>query len=871
MPDPITRLNAALEGRYRIESELGEGGMATVYLADDLKHERKVALKVLKPELAAVVGAERFLAEIKTTANLQHPHILPLHDSGEADGFLYYVMPYIEGESLRERLEREKQLPVDEAVRIATDVAEALHSAHEQGVIHRDIKPANILLSKGRPLVADFGIALAVSQAGGGRLTETGLSMGTPYYMSPEQASADREPTPASDVYSLGCVLYEMLVGEPPYVGSSAQAVLAKILMGDAPAATATRPSIPSNVDSAIRRALEKLPADRFRSVQDFGKALADPGFRHGEAAAAGIVPGAGPWNHISITFAALFFAATGLAAWGWLQPSPEPGVTTRAEVTGLDVDIAGGGWRLAISRDGRSIVAGHAEDGAEPALYIRSADDTGWRRLRGTEGATNPTFSPDGREVAFDVFASGRISKVPVTGGPALPVAIGYGPHWGQDNVIVYSSDGVIYRVGASGGEPEALFVSDTIRATRPHLLPNGSGVVFGAGGGRTGSQTSAIFYLDLETREVRQLLPSGNHPRYAPTGHLIYGHVDQALMGVSFDAEAGEVTGDPIILIPSLAVRGGGASQFAVSEIGTLIYAAGGLDNPDASRLLVEVDLEGLETPLPIPAAGVFNPRYSPDGNRIAFVRLSDPSDVRVYDFASGASPVFASGGADPVWSASGDYLYFTLGSGSDRDPYRRSADFGEEAEQLSDRPLSQIVRDVSPDDSIAVVEERSEGGGRDILLIRQGTDGVEFEDFLGTEWNEYNPSISPDGRWLAYTSDQGGEPRIYVHSFPVPAGQYPVSPGRGVLPLWHPDGRTLYYQNLTQFMAVDVTTEPTISVSAPRLLFDRPGYGGTGWDIHPDGSRFIIVKGTPTAPPEIYLVTNWFTELCERMGDC
>ena len=223
MADPITRLNAALEGRYRIERQLGEGGMATVYLADDLKHERKVALKVLKPELAAVVGAERFLAEIKTTANLQHPHILPLFDSGEADSFLFYVMPYIEGETLRDRLEREQQLPVDEAVRIATDVAEALHSAHKQGVIHRDIKPANILMSEGRPLVADFGIALAITGAAGTRLTETGLSVGTPHYMSPEQATGEQHVGPAAEPSALGRGLYEMVVGEPPYTGASAQ------------------------------------------------------------------------------------------------------------------------------------------------------------------------------------------------------------------------------------------------------------------------------------------------------------------------------------------------------------------------------------------------------------------------------------------------------------------------------------------------------------------------------------------------------------------------------------------------------------------------------------------------------------------------
>ena len=226
----LDRLRATLSDRYRIERELGAGGMAVVYLAEDLKHQRRVALKVLRPELAAVVGPERFLGEIRTTANLQHPHILPLFDSGEAGGFLFYVMPRVEGESLRARLERERQLPVDEAVRIATSVAQALAYAHRQGIIHRDVKPENILLHDGEPLVADFGIALAVAQAGGGRVTETGLSLGTPHYMSPEQATGERSLGPGTDVYALGCVLYEMLVGEPPHAGPTAQAVLAKIL-----------------------------------------------------------------------------------------------------------------------------------------------------------------------------------------------------------------------------------------------------------------------------------------------------------------------------------------------------------------------------------------------------------------------------------------------------------------------------------------------------------------------------------------------------------------------------------------------------------------------------------------------------------------
>jgi serine/threonine protein kinase len=241
----IERLNVALEGRYRIERELGEGGMATVYLAEDLRHGRQVAVKVLRPELAAVVGAERFLAEIRTTAALQHPHILPLHDSGAADGFLFYVMPYVAGDTLRDRLDRERQLPVQEAVEIARKVADALEYAHEQGVIHRDIKPANILLSRGDPVVADFGIALALSEAGGGRITETGLSLGTPHYMSPEQATGERSLDPRSDIYALGCVLYEMLVGEPPFPGPTAQAVLVRILTGQPRRVTETRHTVP--------------------------------------------------------------------------------------------------------------------------------------------------------------------------------------------------------------------------------------------------------------------------------------------------------------------------------------------------------------------------------------------------------------------------------------------------------------------------------------------------------------------------------------------------------------------------------------------------------------------------------------------------
>src|SRR5688572_322263 len=273
--DAVARLTAALAG-YRIERKLAEGGMATVYLAEDLRHQRKVAVKVWQPELAAVLGAERFLSEIHVTAALQHPHILPLFDSGQADGQLYYVMPFVDGESLRGRLNRERQLPIDEAVRFTREVASALDYAHRHGVVHRDIKPENILIHDGQAVVADFGIALAVSHAGGGRLTQTGLSLGTPQYMSPEQATGEREIDARSDIYSLGAVTYESLTGEPPFTGPSAQAIVAKVITTEPRSLATQRKSIPPHVEAAVLKSLEKMPADRFATAAEFARALGD-------------------------------------------------------------------------------------------------------------------------------------------------------------------------------------------------------------------------------------------------------------------------------------------------------------------------------------------------------------------------------------------------------------------------------------------------------------------------------------------------------------------------------------------------------------------------------------------------------------------
>ena len=880
MSDPVVRLNAALEGRYAIERELGEGGMATVYLADDLKHERKVALKVLKPELAAVVGGERFLAEIKTTANLQHPHILPLFDSGEEDGFLFYVMPFVEGESLRQRIDREKQLAVQDSLEITQKVANALDYAHGHGVVHRDIKPGNILLSEqGEPLVADFGIALAVAQAGAGRITETGLSLGTPHYMSPEQATGDRDVDPRSDVYALGCVLYEMLAGEPPFSAPTAQAVLVKILTSDAPAITTARRTVPPHVEGVLARALEKLPADRFTNAAEFASALTDPSFTY-EArarqertlvpdaeASPPVAQGRGlPWPAQVAT--AVLLAA--LAAWGWLRPPmiPEPGVPTRAAVTGVGINASGGGWRLAISPDGRSMLKV-----ALGSIHIRSASDPEWRQLPNTEGGSNPTFSPDGQSVAFAVNSG--ISKVSISGGPALPIVTsGSDPHWGLNDTIVYENGGNVFRVASSGGDPQVLLDDDSVGVRRPHLLPNGTAVVFGT----STRESSRIFIFEVETGELRELVASGNQPRYVPTGHLIYAHADGALMGVPFDVETLQVTGTPVTLLPSLAVFGGGASQFGVSNNGTLIYAIAAADSGETGQSpLGWVDLEGNETRLPLRPQSPRTPRVSPEGSRIAY---ESGGHIWVYDIETGTNAQFTFEGQSngPIWSPDGLFVYFlSARPGTDGpDLFRKAADGGSGAEQLWRRGGGELaLTSMARDGSWLVVGEVNSDTDRDVALVSLGADSVSFREYLQTHWSEYEGAISPNGRWMAYTSDELGGSGVFVRGFPEPIGQRRISEGTASDPVWAPDGSALYYVERPNLMKVDVSTEGTFSFGRPTVLltwaYDGAGGIDVGYDIHPDGDRFLFAQaGGAGGFGDVYIVTNWFEELKQRMGN-
>ena len=451
MTNIAARLTAALAERYALERELGQGGMALVYSARDLRHDRMVAVKVVKPELSAILGPERFLAEIRVTAHLQHPHILPLFDSGTADGLLFYVMPYIESESLRERLRRERQLPVDDAVRMAREVASALDYAHRHGVIHRDIKPENILLHDGQALVADFGIALAVRAAGGIRFTETGISLGTPDYMSPEQATADRELDGRSDIYSLGCVAYEMLAGEPPHTGPSAQAVIARIITEPAPPLHRARATVPRHVEAAIHRALERLPADRFQTVAQFADALVQP---HGSDAgtislAAGRRRRAMTWVVPSVLVLGALGIGVYLGRRSGLQPVSKNVAARFALATGADHRMSTRPrGALALSPDGslmvymaEKVVGGHQ-------LFARRMDSLTVSPIPGTEDGYGPFFSPDGTWLGF--FLGNQMKKIPVSGG--TPITITEGVYEFSRAAVWTTGDTILYEAYGRG-----------------------------------------------------------------------------------------------------------------------------------------------------------------------------------------------------------------------------------------------------------------------------------------------------------------------------------------------------------------------------------------------------------------------------------
>jgi serine/threonine-protein kinase len=852
MSDPASRLSAALADRYRVERELGAGGMATVYLAHDVRHDRRVALKVLRPELAAVIGAERFLAEIRTTANLQHPHILALFDSGQVDGTVFYVMPYVDGESLRDRIAREKQLPIEDALRIAREVGDALQYAHGHGVIHRDIKPENILLQGGHALVADFGIALAAAKTGGTRMTETGMSLGTPRYMSPEQAMGERELDARADIYALGCVLYEMLTGEAPFTGTTAQAIVAKVLTEKPAAIIPRRDRVAPHVEEAILTALEKLPADRFATAAEFVAAIRTDGPATGSTTRPRTIatrgaPAGTPRRMIAIGAGIALLAAAG----GWLlgrgnarptelQPTRlalvEPGASITFEGTRRTIDI---------SADGQTVVF-TATRPQGTGILLRRLDGGVSREITSTPDAGNVRLSPDARFL-YASFGSGTLQRLPLAGGAWTPITgIEGTPYLGfaEDSAIwwgSYLSNGTWRH--APAGRDTLVFPRSTISQVLP-----GSRYAIGVGL-TVGINFGPAQLMNLRTGEVTTLFDTPVVEVRYTQGYLVYVRTDNAIAAVRFDPVSGRVTGTPVDIATDVSVTSIGFAQWAVAENGTVVYI------PGLESDLVRVGRDGQVRVLLETRRRYHSPRISPEGGRIVYDNVSSEGrDIWIYSERTRdvTRATFQRDGHDPVWMADGKGLFYVGANGARLDVF--GIQLGTTARARAESMFVEISYTGTPvrgDSGFLTTVPGKDGRGLDIVRLVPRKASVDT--LLGTGADESFPVPSPDGRWFAYTSDHSGRPELYVRSLTGSDVQLQVSIDGASEPVWSKDGKEIFYRTGSKLVAAKLQFDAEPSVVNRTSLFDVSAYDAAAphanYDVSPDGSWFVFARRSGT----------------------
>jgi Tol biopolymer transport system component/tRNA A-37 threonylcarbamoyl transferase component Bud32 len=879
LPDssPEARLTSALADRYRIKGELGQGGMATVYLAEDLKHGRKVAIKVLHPELSAVLGGERFLAEIKVTANLQHPHILGLIDSGEADGLLYYVMPYVAGESLRARLAREKQLPVEDALRLAREVASALDYAHRQGVVHRDIKPENTLLQDGAALVADFGIALAVQQAGGSRMTQTGMSLGTPAYMSPEQAMGERKIGPRSDVYALGAMTYEMLAGEPPFTGPNSQAIVAKVLTEQPTPLRAKRPTVPPPAEAAILRALQKLPADRWGTAKEFSDALGGTAPQQVPTAPTVPLRAAVPDASKRSRSAALWLGwalaglAGGIAAWALLRPRPEAPPSRLAILApGLGGSGASSSQRhLAFLPGGDGLVYSMVGSDASLRLVRQLLDADAPTPIPGALNMSSPAISPDGRWLVGTLGVRNQVVRLPMEGGaPELATST-----LTTSDDAAWAPDGTLWLTHPNGGV--AQVVGDSLVTRVPgdqhrlqQILPDGrTALVVRA---RVGNVSGPVLLVDLESGAETPLFGTQVVEARMTQGFLVFLAPGGNLQAAPLDRGGTRVTGPAVTVASNVAITGTGVAQFAVAPNGNVAYI------PVEPASLVFVDRTGSSRLVTAERRNFHHPMFSPDGRRLSLDFNSiEGRNVWILGLAEGtlSRATFDRDGHDATWTPDGRFITYiaprvrpeglTLvllrkppGSAEPPDTLLASGSLSYTGVWLRDgsglvTTGVNLRRDPSRPDSLQAETQT------DLGIVRNGGRGP-IEPLVASPFAEQYVSPSPDGRWIVFVSNQSGRDEVYVRDLARQGDQVLVSLEGGSEPIWSPNGRELYYRETNStdpyLVAAGITTTPGLAVTGRKRLFPVGDIVATGphanFDISPDGQTFVAVRRSPAA---------------------
>jgi serine/threonine-protein kinase len=885
--------------------------MGEVYRAIDKNLGRHVAIKVLPSAFAEdKERMARFEREAKLLAVLNHTSIAAIHGLEESEGRRFLILELVEGETLQARLNR-GALPVEEALETCRELAEGLEAAHEKGIIHRDLKPGNIMITpEGKVKILDFGLAKAYGAETTGvdidksptitaQMTEPGVILGTAAYMSPEQArgrSVDRR----ADIWAFGCVLYECLTGSRAFRGETVSDTLAHILKGE-PDWSKLPAETPTRIKVLLRRCLEKNQRERLHDIADARLEIASPEAYPSEAA-----PGHRRFSLLSLAACAAVIFLAGLLFDRLLarrsQPVPSPSVVTST------IKVEPGHWldgtrearemerpsrtAMAISSDGRFVVYSAIEENPGPQamsqLYLRRMDQSEAKPIAGTEGGINPFLSPDNRWVGFWAWQDGKLKKVPVEGGvPGIlcDASILYGANWGRDNGIVFT-DGYstgLSKVSAEGGKPEILTKPDPKREERSHRLPswlpNGRAVLFTIT--RHGFDRQPwLALLRLDTGEWHVLFQDAADARYVPTGYLLFLR-QGTLMAVRFDLAKLEVIGQPVALVENVmqgfhqsVYQNTGAGQFGISDTGSLIYAAGGIVQ-DRKNSLVWVDQRGTEQPVTDKQSAYFAPRLSPDGQRIAYATLGRESQVYVYDLARGTNSRLTGEGIAirPIWAPDGKRLLFGWKKSLAFSLFWQPYDGSSPMERLTTSEYEQWPGSWSSDGKTVALVEGHPDTGSDIAVL--DVPSGRMTPFLNSQFDETFPDFSPDGRWIAYSSDESKRDEVYVRAFPGPGMKQQVSSEGGEEPLWARNGKQLFYRRQDQVWVVDVRTDGGFAMSKPRLLFEKPGYGSgnpiRAYDLSLDSQRFLMVKveqRKPTPVTEMTLVLNWLEEL-KRLG--
>ncbi len=875
-------------GPYEILSAIGAGGMGEVYKARDTRLDRTVAIKILPTHLAERAELrERFEREAKTIASLNHPHICTLYDTGHQDDIDFLVMEYIEGETLAQRLQK-GSLPIQQVLQYAIEIADALDKAHRKGITHRDLKPGNIMLTKTGTKLLDFGLAKLKQEAApvipdsqlptvNSAITSEGTILGTLQYMAPEQVEA-KEVDARTDIFAFGAVVYEMATGKKAFEGKSSASVMAKIMEAEPPSMASLQPMTPPALDRVIKTCLAKDPDERWQTAGDLCRELK----WIAESGASSAVPAVATserahtlrrWALAAGLACVLIATIAGFAVWN-LKPTP-PKPVTRTVITLPPGDRLVGPDQpaLALSPDGKQL-AYAAIRGISSQLYLRSMDSQEARPISGTDGASEPFFSPDGQWIGF--FAGGKLKKISVSGGAAVTLGNAGNPlgaSWSSQGIIVYAPllSLPLQQLSDAGGAPQPLIPLGKGEASQlwPQFLPGGQAVVFVAGN----SPADAHVAVQAIATGKRLNLPGGTQPRYAASGHLLYTQ-GGTLMAVPFDPQRLEMKGTPVPVVEGVAYSVSySSSQYSISDVGSLVYVSGG--SQANLRRMVWVSRNGAEQPLPAPPQGYEYVSLSPDGRRAA-VELEN--QIWLYDLARDTLTRFTfegSSNTSPEWTPDGKRIAFKSNKeGGTVNLYRQLADGSGGLERLSTDQYAQVPRSWSPDGQFLAFHENNPKTQKDIWVLRMSD--RKSLPFLVTPFNEGGPTFSPDGRWMAYVSNESGRPEVYVQPFPGPGGKWQISTEGGTEPAWNHNGRELFYRSGNKMMALDVATQPSFSPGKPHMLFEGQYFRsdwpliGTAYDVSPNGQRFLMVKPTEQASSatQINVVLNWFEELKQKV---